>query len=141
MATLKQTSSLNEYIEEFEQISLQVQNISPRRVIFLFVYGSLDPLKGLVKSFEPPSLEEAIKRAMTLESVLPPRQKYISHNMLAKHSFSAKSNSYGQPRTATTVPKHDSSMTSSFGKEKSAQRQPFKPSSSPTSVAAKAFGK
>lgn len=141
LATLKQTSSLNEYIEAFEQISVQVQNISPRRVIFLFVDGLLDPLRGLVKSFEPPSLEEAIKRAMTLESVFPPRKKYIAHNMPAKQSFSAKSNSYGQPRIVTTVSKHDSSMMSSFGKEKSAQRQPFKPSSSSTSVPAKAFGK
>jgi len=95
MATLKQTSSLNEYIEVFDQISMQVQNISPRRVIFLFIDGLLDPLRGLVKSFEPLSLEEVFKRAMTLESVLPPRQKYISHNMLAKQSFSAKSNNYG----------------------------------------------
>lgn len=55
--TLKQTSYLNEYIEAFEQISVQVQNISPRRVIFIFVDGLLDPLRGLLKYFGPSSLE------------------------------------------------------------------------------------
>lgn len=66
LSTLKQTSSLGEYIEEFEWIIFQVQNISPNRVVFLFINGLLDPLKFLVKNFEPTNLEDVINRTMNL---------------------------------------------------------------------------
>lgn len=95
LATLKQTASVHSYIEEFEQLSIQVQNISPKRVIFLFIDGLLEPLKGLVKAFEPATLKDAIKITLSLESVLPPSHKFVAYNTLVRQPFSAKNASFG----------------------------------------------
>jgi len=44
-----------------------VPDVTERRLIVLSVEGLSDSLKGLVRAFEPGSLQEAIKRALSLE--------------------------------------------------------------------------
>lgn len=42
-------------------------DIFEKRIIFVSVEGLFEPLRGLVKAFALSSLQEAIKRALTLE--------------------------------------------------------------------------
>lgn len=48
-----------------------VPDISNRRFFFLFTEGLSKPLKGWVKSFDPFNLQEAIKKARSMEQVAP----------------------------------------------------------------------
>lgn len=45
-----------------------VTYILERRLIVLFIDGLFDPLRGWIKTFNPPSLQEAIKKARDMES-------------------------------------------------------------------------
>ncbi|XP_059064617.1 uncharacterized protein LOC131856731 [Cryptomeria japonica] len=48
-----------------------VPDISEKRIIYLFLDGLEDPIKGLVKAFSPSTLQEAIKRSLQLETYMP----------------------------------------------------------------------
>jgi len=43
-----------------------IPNISPTRLLMLFTEGLLEPLRGWVKDFNPPNLQEAIWRTRDL---------------------------------------------------------------------------
>ena len=62
LAQLRQTGSVDQYITKFQKLFVLVKNISERRHIVLFMDGLIEQLKGWVKSFNPATLSEAIKR-------------------------------------------------------------------------------
>ena len=61
LSKLKQTKSVNEYIEEFQKVAVMVPDMSEKRIVYLFLDGLEDFVKGLVKAFSPSTLQEAIK--------------------------------------------------------------------------------
>ncbi|KAH9305248.1 hypothetical protein KI387_009652, partial [Taxus chinensis] len=68
LAQLKQEASVERYVVHFQKLAIMVLDISERRLIVLFMEGLTEPLRGLVKAFEHPSLQDAIKRSINLES-------------------------------------------------------------------------
>ena len=48
-----------------------VADMSEKRVVYLFLDGLEDSVKGLVKAFSPSTLHEAIKRSLQLETCVP----------------------------------------------------------------------
>ena len=48
-----------------------VQDVSERRLVILFTEGLSEPLKGWIKAFEPPSLQEAMRKARSMELTTP----------------------------------------------------------------------
>ena len=48
-----------------------VQDVSKRRLVILFIEGLSEPLKGWIKAFEPPSLQEAMRKAQSMELIAP----------------------------------------------------------------------
>ena len=56
MAQLKQHSSLHAYVNDFQQLSFMVLNISERIFVVLFMEGLMEPLTVWLKAFDPPSL-------------------------------------------------------------------------------------
>ena len=71
LAQIKQHGSLDAYVNDFQQLSDMVPNISERRLVVLFMEGLMEPLKGWLKYFDPPSLQEAIKKARSMEFAAP----------------------------------------------------------------------
>ena len=53
LSKLKQTISVNEYIEEFQKVVVMVPHMSEKRLVYLFLDGLEDFVKGLVKAFSP----------------------------------------------------------------------------------------
>ena len=68
---MKQTKSINEYIEEFQKVAIMVPDMSEKRIFYLFLDGLEDSIKGLVKAFSLSTLQEAIKRSLQLETCVP----------------------------------------------------------------------
>ena len=48
-----------------------VSDISENKIVYLFLDGLEDSIKGLVKAFSPSTLQEAIKRSLQLETCVP----------------------------------------------------------------------
>lgn len=62
---------MEHYIGDFQRIVVKVLDVSTRRITALFIEVFAKSLKGLIKALEPSTLQEAIKRALALESSLP----------------------------------------------------------------------
>jgi hypothetical protein len=62
LTQLRQTGSPEVYIEEFQRITVMVQDVSQSRLMMLFTEGLMEPLKGWVKAFKPTNLQDAIWR-------------------------------------------------------------------------------
>ena len=71
MAQLKQHGSLDAYVNDFQQLSVRVPDISERRLVVLFMEGLMEPLKGWLKAFDPPTLQEAMRKARSMELTAP----------------------------------------------------------------------
>ncbi len=71
LAQLKQVESLESYIGEFQRLSVMVSNISERRLVVLFMEGLLEPMRGWIKAFDAPTLQEAMKKARSMEFAAP----------------------------------------------------------------------
>ena len=56
LSKLKQTKWVNEYIEEFQKVVVMVPDMSEKRIVYLFLDGLEDSVKGLVKAFSPSNL-------------------------------------------------------------------------------------
>ena len=70
-AHVKQTETLEAYISEFLKFAVMVTNISKARLILLFVEGLVEPLKGLVKSYRPSTLQDAQNRTSDMQDAIP----------------------------------------------------------------------
>jgi len=66
LTRLKQTESAKCYISEFLQLSVMVPDLSESRRIVMFVDGLAEPLRGLVRSNRPTTLQDAVGRARDL---------------------------------------------------------------------------
>ena len=71
LTRLKQTESPKTYIADFLRVSLMVPDLSAARMIYMFVEGLAEPLRGLVKSTRPATLQDAICRTRDLQDALP----------------------------------------------------------------------
>ena len=71
LTKLKQTGSPKTYISDFLRVSVMVPDLSAARMIYIFVEGLAEPLRGLVRSTRPATLQDAISRTRDLQDVLP----------------------------------------------------------------------
>ena len=71
LAQLRQSGNLETYISDFQRLSVMVPSISERRLVVLFMEGLTEPLKGWIKAFDPPSLQEAMRKARNMEFAAP----------------------------------------------------------------------
>lgn len=56
LAQLRQTGSLDAYVSELQKVAVMVTGISERILVILFVEGLMEPMRGWVKAFDPPTL-------------------------------------------------------------------------------------
>ena len=66
LAPLRQLGGLEQFINDFQKLALMVPNISEWRLAILFTLRLTKPLKGWVKAFDPPTLQEAMKKAISI---------------------------------------------------------------------------
>jgi hypothetical protein len=62
IAQLRQTGTVEAFITEFQWVSMAVTDISKPKMIMLFTEGLTEPLRGWVKAYKPPILQDAILR-------------------------------------------------------------------------------
>ena len=62
LTRLKQTGNPETYIVDFLRVSVIVPDLSTARRIYMFVEGLAEPLRGLVKSTRPATLQDAISK-------------------------------------------------------------------------------
>ena len=60
LAQLKQTSSAEAFISEFQRIVVTVTDVSESRLIMFFPEALTEPLRGWVKAHKPSTLQDAI---------------------------------------------------------------------------------
>ncbi|XP_057846650.2 uncharacterized protein LOC131056314 [Cryptomeria japonica] len=83
LAQLKQYGTIDAYIVEFQRLSVMVTGITERRLVILFSEGLTEPLKGWIKAFDPPTLQEAMKKARNMEWAAP-KAKFQSNSPFQK---------------------------------------------------------
>eukprot|EP00253_Pinus_taeda_P032040 PITA_32040 len=71
LTRLKQTGSPETYTAEFLRVSVMVPDLSTTQRIYMYVEGLAKPLRGLVRSTRPATLQDAISRTRDLQDVLP----------------------------------------------------------------------
>ena len=71
LTRLKKTGSPETYIADFLTVSVMVPDLSAARMIYMFVEGLAEPLRGLVRSTRPATLQDAISRTRDLQDALP----------------------------------------------------------------------
>lgn len=71
LTRLKQTGSPEKYIADFLRISVMVPDLSTAQMIYMFLEGLTEPLRGLVRSTRPTTLQDAIGRTKDLQDALP----------------------------------------------------------------------
>lgn len=99
---LKQTGSINEYVEIFQKIAVMVPDMSKKRIVYLFLEGLEEPVKSLVKACAPSTLREAIKRSLQLEVSMPKKtmvwQPKPSNTWQQRGVFQKKVRSFPPPK-------------------------------------------
>jgi hypothetical protein len=71
LAQLRQTGTTEAFITEFQRVAMAVTDISEPRLIMLFTEGLTEPLRGWVKAYRPPTLQDAILRTRDLADSVP----------------------------------------------------------------------
>jgi hypothetical protein len=71
LAQLRQTGTAEAFITEFQRVAVAVTDISEPRLIMLFTEGLTEPLRGWVKAYRPPTLQDAILRTRDLADSVP----------------------------------------------------------------------
>jgi hypothetical protein len=71
LARLRQIGTTKAFITEFQQVAVVVTDISEPRMIMLFTKGLTEPLRGWVKAYRPPTLQDAILRTRDLADLVP----------------------------------------------------------------------
>jgi hypothetical protein len=62
LAQLRQIGTIEAFITEFQWVAMAVTDISELKMIMLFTEGLIEPLRGWVKAYRPPTLQDAILR-------------------------------------------------------------------------------
>jgi hypothetical protein len=71
LAQLRQTGTTKAFITKFQQVAVAMTDISETRLIMLFTEGLTEPLRGWVKAYRPPTLQDAILRTRDLADSVP----------------------------------------------------------------------
>ena len=71
LAQLRQTGSVEAFISEFQRIVVMVTDVSESRLTMLFTEALTKPLRGWVKAYKPPTLQDAISQARDLQDSVP----------------------------------------------------------------------
>jgi hypothetical protein len=71
LAQLRQTGTAEAFITEFQWVAVAVTDISEPKLIMLFTEGLTEPLRGWVKAYRPPTLQDAILRTRDLADSVP----------------------------------------------------------------------
>jgi hypothetical protein len=71
LAQLRQTGTAEAFITKFQWVVLAVTDISELRLIMLFTEGLTEPLRGWVKAYRPPTLQDSILRTQDLVDSVP----------------------------------------------------------------------
>jgi hypothetical protein len=71
LAQLRQTGTEEAFITEFQRVAVAVTDISEPRLIMLFTKELTEPLRGWVKAYRPPTLQDAILRTRDLADSVP----------------------------------------------------------------------
>jgi hypothetical protein len=71
LAQLRQTGTTEAFITEFQRVAMAVTDISEPRLIMLFIEGLTEPLRGWVKAYRPPTLQDAILHTRDLADSVP----------------------------------------------------------------------
>ena len=68
---MRQIDTIEAFITEFQQVAMAVTDISEPRLNMLFTEGLIEPLRGWVKAYKPPTLQDAILRTQDLAYSVP----------------------------------------------------------------------
>jgi hypothetical protein len=90
LAQLKQWGSLETYISEFQKLAMLVTDVFERRILVLFMDGLADPLRGLIKALNPPTLQEAIKKARHMDSSSASKNKFQAKSFPSRKDKDSK---------------------------------------------------
>jgi hypothetical protein len=71
LAQLRQTLTSEAFIKEFQQVVVVVIDISEHKMIMLFTEGLTEPLRGWVKAYKPPTLQDSILHTRDLAESVP----------------------------------------------------------------------
>jgi hypothetical protein len=71
LAQLRQTSTTKTFITKFQRVAVAVTDISEPRMIMIFTEGLTEPLRGWVKAYMPPTLQDAILNTQDLVDSVP----------------------------------------------------------------------
>jgi hypothetical protein len=71
LAQLRQTGTIEAFITEFQWVVVAVTDILEPRLIMLFTEGLTKPLRGWVKAYRPPTLQDAILHTRDLVDSVP----------------------------------------------------------------------
>jgi hypothetical protein len=67
LAQLRQIGTAEAFITEFQRLAMAVIDISETSIIILFTERLTEPLRGWVKAYMPPTLQDSILRTRYLE--------------------------------------------------------------------------
>ena len=67
---MRQTSTPEAFITEFQRLAIKVTDISEQRLVMLFTEGLIEPLNGWVKHFRPPTLQYSIKKTQNMANTM-----------------------------------------------------------------------
>jgi hypothetical protein len=76
LAQLRQTGTTEAFIAQFQQVSVAVIDISEPRLIMLFKEGLTEALRGWVKAYRPPTLQDSILRTRDLADSVPKTKNF-----------------------------------------------------------------
>jgi hypothetical protein len=68
---LRKTGTVEAFIIEFQWVSMALIDISKPRLIMLFTEGLTEPLRGWVKAYRPPTLQDVILHTRDLVDSMP----------------------------------------------------------------------
>ena len=68
---MKQVGTPTNYMMEFKKLSVKLDDVSIGRLVLLFTNVLVESLKGLVKSYKPTTLKDAMRFPRGLQNVLP----------------------------------------------------------------------
>ena len=67
LTQLKQTSSVEAFISEFQRVAAMVTDVSENKLIMLFTEALIEPLLGWVKAYKPSTQQDAINKDRDLQ--------------------------------------------------------------------------
>jgi hypothetical protein len=71
LAHLWKTDTTEAFITKFQWVAMAVMDISEPRLIMLFTEGLIEPLRGWVKAYRPPTLQDTILHTWYLADSVP----------------------------------------------------------------------